>query len=80
MCRIAKRNLDINVEIVVGQPPVLAEVGGEEVELRYFFCSLSVGEAKPGPYAEIQWIPKIHLREYDFDPPSQIVADWALRP
>ena len=77
--RIARRNLGITVEIVVGQPPLLAEVDGEEAELRYFFCGLSVGEARCGPYAEIQWIPKIHLREYDFDPASQCVADWAVR-
>ncbi|MGD2108409.1 MAG: NUDIX domain-containing protein [Phycisphaerae bacterium] len=80
MRRIANRNLGIDVEIVVGQPPIVAEVDGEQAELRYFFCGLSVGEPKPGRYAEIQWIPKAHLQEYDFDPASRPVADWALRP
>ncbi len=80
MRRIARRNLGITVGIVVGQPPVVAEVDGERAELRYFFCGLSVGDTRPAPYAEIQWIPRIHLREYDFDPASQIVVDWAVRP
>jgi len=78
--RIAERNLGITVEVVLGQPPLIAELEGKSVELRYFFCSLTVGEATPGPYAEIQWIPKVHLQEYDFDPASQIVADWVVHP
>jgi len=76
--RIAKRKLGITVEVVLGQPPLVAELDGKPVELRYFFCGLMLGEARSGPYAEIQWIPRAHLREYDFDPASQMVADWMV--
>ena len=79
MRRVAKENLGVTVEIVVGQPPLLAEVDGKQAELRYFFCSLSAGAPSAGSYAEIQWIPKAHLREYDFDAPSQPVVNWLLK-
>jgi ADP-ribose pyrophosphatase YjhB (NUDIX family) len=78
MRRIAKEKLGVTVEIVSGQPPIVWETNAREVELRYFFCSVSTGEAKPGPYAEVLWIPKAHLREYDFDPASKPVAEWLL--
>ena len=50
-----------------------------EVELRYFFCGIAKGHAQPGPYAEIRWVPKHHLSEYDFDKPSHAVAKWLLQ-
>lgn len=78
MRRVAKENLGVTVEIVVGQPPLLADVDGKQAELRYFFCSLSAGAPSAGSYAEIQWIPKAHLREYDFDAPSKPVVNWLL--
>jgi len=76
MRRIAKARLGIRIEIVVGQPPIMAEVDATAAELRYFFCGLVDGVARPGSYAEIQWIPRAHFVEYDFDPASQCVADW----
>ena len=79
MRRVAKENLGVTVEIVLGQPPLLTELDGKQAELRYFFCSLSAGAPSTGSYAEIQWIPKAHLREYDFDAPSQPVVNWLLK-
>jgi len=76
--RMAGEDLGISVEIIVGQPPLVCEIDGREVELRYFFCSVSDGEATPGPYAEIRWITRGHLREYEFDDPSRSVAKWLL--
>lgn len=77
--RLADRGLGLRVEIVVGQPPLIARIGGEEVELRYFFCGVIRGGVIPGPYAELRWVPRHHLREYDFDQPSQPVVDWLLK-
>jgi hypothetical protein len=51
---------------------------GREVEMRYFFCGVMDGEPRPGPYAEIRWVSKGHLREYEFDAPSKPVVDWLL--
>lgn len=76
--RLADQGLGIRVEIVVGQPPLIARIGGEEVELRYFFCGVIQGEAVPGRYAELRWVPRHHLREYDFDEPSRPVVEWLL--
>jgi ADP-ribose pyrophosphatase YjhB (NUDIX family) len=78
MRRIARDQLGIIVELVIGQPPLLCEIGERPSEIRYFFCGVSSGEAKPGPYSEIRWIPRAHLREYDFDDPSKAVVEWLL--
>ncbi len=78
MRRYARETLGVGVEIVVGQPPLVQEVDGREVELRYFFCGVAEGEPTPGPYAEIRWIHRSHLREYEFDVVSKPVVEWLL--
>jgi 8-oxo-dGTP pyrophosphatase MutT (NUDIX family) len=78
MRRVAREKLGLTVEIIVGQPPFTCTIDGSEVELRCFFCGVSTGETDPGPYSEVLWIPKIHLREYDFDGPSRPVVKWLL--
>lgn len=78
MRRTACEQLGIHVEIVVGQPPVTAEINGQEVEIRCFFCGVVDGEPHPGPYAEIRWVTRGHLREYEFDDPSKPVVEWLL--
>jgi len=78
MRRLAKERLGIEVEITIGQPPVLAQIDGRSVEMRYFHCEVTAGEPSSRSYAEIRWIPKAHLREYEFDDVSQPVATWFL--
>lgn len=78
MRRIAVDLLGLEVEIIVGQPPVPCWLDGKEVELRFFFCSPVEGEAHTDDPVELRWVPKAHLREYDFDVASQPVADWIL--
>jgi len=78
MRRIADEQLGIDIEIVVGQPPVAAMLDGREVEMRCFFCGVADGEPHLGPYAEIRWVTRGHLREYEFDAPSKPVVEWLL--
>ena len=78
MRRTAYEQLGIHVEIVVGQPPVTAMLDGREVEMRCFFCGVADGEPRPGPYVEIRWVSRGHLREYEFDDPSKPVVEWLL--
>ncbi|UCE59007.1 MAG: NUDIX domain-containing protein [Phycisphaerales bacterium] len=78
MRRIARDDVRIEVEIIAGQPPIVEKVDGEEVEFRYFFCGVMKGEPTPGPYAELRWVMRGHLREYDFDRPSKPVVHWLL--
>jgi len=78
MCRIAREQLGVDVEIIVGQPPLVQPIDGKEVEARYFFCGILDGEPCLQGYAELRWIPKSHLREYDFDRPSAEVVKWLL--
>ena len=76
--RIAEA-LGLTVKVVVGQPPLACEIDGIQVEVRYFFCEVSVENPKPGHYEAIRWIHHAHLREYDFDKASQPVVDWLIR-
>jgi len=78
MRRIARSDLGVEVEIVVGQPPFMAHVDGDDAEVRYFFCGINAGDPRPGPYEELRWVSKGHLREYDFDAVSEPVATWLL--
>lgn len=78
MRRIAQHHHDVEVEVVVGQPPVVEIIEGKEVELRYMFCGILTGEPAAGPYEEVRWAPKQQLREYDFDPASVPVVEWLL--
>lgn len=78
MRRVIKENLSFEIEIVVGQPPLLDTINGEQVELRYFFCGVLSGEPSPNEYTDIRWVHRIHLSEYDFDHASQPVATWLL--
>lgn len=78
MRRIAQEQLGLYVELVIGQPPFLVEVDGRPCEMRYFFCGIAGGNATPGPYSEIRWISRTHLREYEFDNPSKPVVEWLL--
>lgn len=78
MRRIATEQLDLTIEIVVGQPPLQETIDGKEVELRYFFCGVITGEQSTGVYEEVRWISKSHLREYDFSAELAPVIEWLL--
>jgi len=78
MRRVAREQLEIDVDIVIGQPPIAAEIEGNQVELRYFFCALIGGTLVSGPYAEFRWVPKAQLREYEYDAPTRPVVEWLL--
>jgi hypothetical protein len=78
MRRITRDDIGLSVEIVVGQPPLEVESGGERFEIRYFFCGVIQGEVRPGPYVEVRWVLRAHLQEYDFDAASKPVAEWLV--
>jgi len=79
MRRLGREQLGLDVEIIIGQPPLFSEAkGGGTVELRYFFCGIAGGEASQGPYEDFRWIAKPQLCEYDFDWASREVVQWLL--
>lgn len=78
MRRVATTQLGLTVELVIGQPPILANVEGNTVEVRYFFCGIASGELKTTSYAETRWVSKGHLREYEFDDAARPVVEWLL--
>ncbi len=76
--RTTRDDLGMEVEIVVGQPPLAEDIDGERVDLRYFFCGLISGGEEAGPDDALRWVPKHHLQEYEFDAISKPVAAWLL--
>lgn len=76
--RCCRHQLGLTVEVVVGQPPLRFEIDGDECDVRYFFCGVVSGEPTPGPNAEVRWVPRGHLREYEFDAVSRPIAEWLL--
>jgi len=78
MRRIARTQLEIGVEVVVGQPPVIGSIDGREAELRFFFCGVTFADPCPGFYREFRWVPRGQLSEYDFDAVSKPVVEWLL--
>lgn len=78
MRRFAAEEIGIPVDIIEGRPPLVCQVDGSEIELRYLFCGPVGDDTQTGSYAEVRWVPKAHLREYEFDPASKPVSDWML--
>lgn len=78
MRRFAAEDLDMPIDIIEGRPPLVCEVDGSEIELRYLFCVPVGGDPHTGPFAEIRWVRKAHLLEYEFDEASKPVSAWML--
>lgn len=76
--RIAAEQQALRVEIVVGQPPFLVDMNGQEVEIRYFICGVYEEIDEREPAFERRWILRGHLIEYDLDALSRPVAEWLL--
>jgi 8-oxo-dGTP diphosphatase len=76
MRRVAKERLDLGITIDVGQPPVNGRFEGESVVYRYFLAGVVTGDARASDYAEVRWVPRLQLREYEFDPATSQVVAW----
>ncbi len=83
--RILREQLNASVEIIQGQPPFDQRWDNILARWRFYFCDMG-GEEQGGEseainnryYGEIRWVPRVALREYEFDPVSQQVVDWML--
>jgi ADP-ribose pyrophosphatase YjhB (NUDIX family) len=76
MRRTAAERAGVHVEIHVGQPPMRTKHGRGVIEYRYYLCGLQTGEARPKDYAEVRWVAKGQLCEYDFEQPTRDVVRW----
>ena len=79
MRRLALDDLGLGVQIVVGQPPVLAREGETEIEVRFFFCGVSDGEPSTSVYPEVRWLKRAELHECGFDELSAPVVAWLTK-
>ncbi len=76
--RALRTNLGIHVHIRIGQPPFDHPWDELMCRWRFFFCD-DMGESVDlTHYGEVRWVNQVDLREYEFDPVSQQVADWIL--
>jgi len=71
-----RERLGVWVEVLVGQPPFLFEVLGRSITFRYYLCGIVRGEPDTRWWPEVQWIRRVQLLEYDFEPPARRVAEW----
>ena len=76
--RLCREQLDIEVELLVGQPPFEHGFGTHTVRYRFYQCAISSGEPAARGVAEIRWVTTQQLRDYIFDPVMQQVADWLV--
>ena len=76
--RIAWQRARLRLDIHVGQPPLMGQLGDREVEFRFFLCGLISGEGEALDYAEVRWVAKGQLCEYEFDLPSKGVVEWLV--
>lgn len=81
--RRAARELGLNVKIHTAQPPVSRKTPEGHKVYRYHFCDAASDpeSCRVGPdseYAEARWIPKAHLREYDFAGQDADAVEWML--
>jgi len=76
--RALRTNLGIHVHIRIGQPPFDQMWDDVVCRWRFFFCDDLGDSIERSTYAEVRWVHQVDLREYEFDPVSQQVADWIL--
>ena len=76
VCRLGYARAGVQIDVLVGQPPLAGNFEGREVEYRYFFCGLVSGDGGAIDYDEVRWVAKAQLCEYTFDPPTDEVARW----
>jgi len=74
--RIMPECVGLHIEIHVGQPPLMGQHQGLEVEFRFFLCGVSTGEALATTYQEVRWVEKAELSRHTLSLPSQGVAEW----
>lgn len=74
--RLARKLLNIGMDVQIGQPPFDAELNGTLYRWRFCFGSATGGEAEPVGVDELRWVIPGTLVEYEFDPVSQQVVDW----
>lgn len=76
--RMLHESLGARLRVVCGQPPVDMAWDDVVCRWRFFFCDAANQEVQNRSFAEIRWVRRADLREYDFDPVSQQVAAWLL--
>jgi 8-oxo-dGTP diphosphatase len=76
--RSLRTQLGTSVRIVCGQPPFDQTYDDVLYRWRYFFCDGEGSQINKSDFAEIRWVPRGALTEYDLDPVTQKIADWLL--
>ncbi|RJP37478.1 MAG: NUDIX domain-containing protein [Phycisphaerales bacterium] len=76
MRRVAQEQVGIEVQLDVGQPPLLVELEGREVCFRCFLAGV-IREASHRPCGiELQWVQAVQLLEFDFGPEYRQIVPW----
>lgn len=76
--RMCREKLSAEIEIDLGQPPLHDTVAGQPVIYRYYIGTVIGLDVGNEGFAEVRWVAMGQLRDYEFDPVSQMVVDWLL--
>lgn len=77
--RMAEEKLGADLAIDFGQPPLQDTVEGKSVIYRYFFGHVAADVVQNLDFAEVRWVQAGQLPEYEFDPTSEMVAQWLMK-
>jgi ADP-ribose pyrophosphatase YjhB (NUDIX family) len=76
MRRVARERVGLDIDIHAGQPPFAGKYEGRATIFRFFLAGAVSGEARAARYAEIRWVKRGRLCEYDFLPAHKSVVKW----
>lgn len=77
--RCCQEQVGCDVHVVAGRPPVTTGSGPLETRWHVFLCTVLQDEALPIGCAELRWVTKADLREYQFAGDVQSVVDaWLM--
>ncbi len=74
--RVCKKRVGLAISIHTGQPPFVADYEGKLATYRFFLAVADAGKTDVTDYAEVRWVKKGQLCEYDFDKAVAPVVAW----
>ena len=76
MRRIGREQLTVDLQILVGQPPLLLDYTGQSCEFRFFICDAAGRPPKAPEGIELRWFARADLRAAPLDAWCSTAADW----
>ncbi len=76
--RVVREQLGVAIDIVQGQPPVSFGSGTHQVIYRYYLCGVTNAEPAAVGVAQLRWVLRKQLIEYDFPAAFRPIVEWLM--